>query len=111
VSDGALVPRRYFAALRELCARVAGEETYLNAAPHSDRGTSPAQPGRAAGLPAITIGCRDGDGLAPRSHQRSDTPDNVDASALDELVNYGLLVVDAIDAYVGRTRSAQVKPE
>jgi hypothetical protein len=111
VSDGALVPRRYFASLRELCARVAGEETYLNAAPHSDRGTSPAQPGRAAGLPAITIGCRDGDGLAPRSHQRSDTADNVDASSLDELVNYGLLVVDAIDAYVGRARAPQVKPE
>jgi hypothetical protein len=108
VSDGAFVPRRYFTPLRELCAKIAGEETYLNAAPHFDRGASPAQPGRAAGLPAITIGCRDRDGLAPRSHERSDTPENLDTNSLDELVNYGLLVVDAIDSYVGGLRAAQV---
>jgi hypothetical protein len=107
VSDGALVPRRYFAPLRELCARIAREESYLNAAPHFDRAASPAQPGRAAGLPAITIGCRDRDGLAPRSHERTDTPENVDTGSLDELVNYGLLVVDAIDACVGRLPTSQ----
>jgi hypothetical protein len=111
VSDGALVPRRYFATLRQLCARIASEESYLNAAPHSDRGASPAQPGRAAGLPAITIGCRDRDGLAPRSHERGDTPEHLDANSLSELVNYALLVVDAIDSYVGRLRTPRLTPE
>jgi hypothetical protein len=105
LSDGVLVPRRYFTALRELCERIAREESYLNAAPHFDRGASPAQPGRAAGLPAITIGCRNENGLAPRSHEHSDTPENLDLAALDELVNFGLLLVDAIDGYVGRLQT------
>jgi hypothetical protein len=104
VSDGTLVPRRYFAALRELCERVAREESYLEAKPHRDRAASPALPARSMALPAIAIGCRDRDGLAPRSHTHADTAENVDDGALDELVSYGLLVVDAIDGYVGRLR-------
>ena len=58
-------------------------------------------------LPAVAIGCRDRDGLAPRSHTHADTAENVDEAALDDLVNYGLLVVDAIDGYVGRLRAPQ----
>jgi hypothetical protein len=107
VSDGTLVPRRYFAALRELCERVAREESYLEAKPHRDRGASPARPARSMALPAIAIGSRDPDGLAPRSHAHADTAEDVDEAALDELVNYGLLVVDAIDGYVGRLRAPQ----
>jgi hypothetical protein len=107
VSDGTLVPRRYFAALRELCERVAREESYLDAKPHRDRGAGPALPARSMALPAVAIGCRDRDGLAPRSHTHADTPENVDEAALDELVSYGLLVVDAIDGYVGRLRAPQ----
>jgi hypothetical protein len=107
VSDGTLVPLRYFAALRELCERVAREESYLEAKPHRDRGAGPAFPARSMALPAITIGCRDRDGLAPRSHTQADTAERVDEAALDELVSYGLLVVDAIDGYVGRLRAPQ----
>jgi hypothetical protein len=111
VSDGTLVPRRYFAALRELCERIAREESYLNARPHRDRSASPAQPARSAALPAIAIGCRDRNGLAPNSHTHADTEETVDGAGLDDLVNYGLLVVDAIDAYVGRLRNpAQITP-
>jgi Peptidase family M28 len=105
VSDGALAPGRYFAALRELCERIAREESYLNAAPHRDRGISPAQPARSAGLPAIAIGARDEDGLAPRSHGQDDTPEALDPAAIDAVVSYGLLLVDAIDGYIGRLRS------
>jgi hypothetical protein len=107
VSDGTLVPRRYFAALRELCERVARDESYLEAKPHRDRGAGPALPARSMALPSIAIGCRDRDGLAPRSHTHADTAENVDEAAVDELVNYGLLVVDAIDGYVGRLRAPQ----
>ncbi len=107
VSDGTLVPRRYFAALRELCERVAREESYLDAKPHRDRGAGPALPARSMALPAIAIGCRDRDGLATRSHTHADTAENIDEDALDGLVSYGLLVVDAIDGYLGRLRTRQ----
>jgi hypothetical protein len=44
-----------------------------------------------------------------RTHTHADTEEAIDGAGLDDLVNYGLLVVDAIDAYVGRLRTpAQV---
>jgi hypothetical protein len=49
-------------------------------------------------LPAIAIGNLDERGLAPRSHQRNDTPEGTDGYALDRAVELGLALVDAIDA-------------
>ncbi len=54
-------------------ARRPGAATGGRAAPHRGRGTSPALPARTRRLPALTIGCLDGRGLAPRSHQAGDT--------------------------------------
>ncbi len=102
ISDGALIPQRYFGHLRELCARIAADEPHLGAMPHRGRGTTPARPARAAGLPAITIGCLAGDGLAPRSHELTDTAENIDRDALDATVQFGLMLVDAIDGFIGR---------
>jgi hypothetical protein len=101
LSDGAFVPQRYFGQLRKLCAQVAEEEPYLGAEPHRSRGSAPSFPARAARLPAIAIGAVDGDtGLVPRSHQGSDTADTVDAKALNATVQFGLMLIDAIDAYL-----------
>ncbi|HWE33034.1 MAG TPA: M28 family peptidase [Solirubrobacteraceae bacterium] len=102
VSDGPLVPRRYFARLRELAGQIAHDEPFLRAAPHLGRGASPAQPARAAGLPAITIGRLDEHGLAPNSGTSADTAEHVDAGAIDTTVQFGLMLVDAIDAYLGQ---------
>ena len=106
-SDGTLVPLRYAKPLRELAARIAGDEPHLGLAPHRARGTGPAFPGRTAGRPAITIGCLDQDGLAPRSHSRGDTPHAIDPGAVDAAVQFGLLLIDAIDAAVN---DAQGRP-
>jgi hypothetical protein len=91
VSDGRLVPLRFARSLRALCSKT-------EAAPHRCRGSTPAQPARAAGLAAITIGCLDDRGLAPRSHQRTDTPDRIDEIALDSAVKFGRTLVNQIDA-------------
>lgn len=99
-SDGPLVPVAYFKALRTLSLKIANEEPDLHAEAHRGRGTTPALPARMRRLPAIAIGSLEPPGVAPRSHQAGDTPDHVDATAVDEIVQFGLVLVDAIDAYV-----------
>lgn len=91
VSDGRLVPLRYASSLRELAAQT-------GAIGHRGRGATPALPARAAGLPAIAIGCLDDLGLAPRSHQRADTPETIHEAALENALELGLALAHAIDA-------------
>jgi hypothetical protein len=100
LSDGALLPLRYARPLRDLSARIATDEPHLGLAAHTGRGSGPAFPGRTAGLPAITIGCLDPHELPPRSHRRDDTPHAIDAAAVDAAVQFGLLLIDGIDAAV-----------
>jgi hypothetical protein len=103
VSDGPLVPLPCLARLRGLAAQAghpAGGAPLAH--PHRGCGTSPAWPARARGLPALTIGCLDGRGLAPRSHQAGDVPALLDPAALDALLQFALTLVDAIDADLAR---------
>jgi hypothetical protein len=80
MSDGRLIPLRYSRTLRELCARLdAG-------AGHRGRGATPAFPARARGLPAIAIGCPDGNAQS------------VEETALNRTLQFALVLVDAIDA-------------
>jgi hypothetical protein len=97
-SDGPLVALRFGAGLRQLAAEVAHHEAYLGATAYVGRGQTPALPARVAGVPAIAIGCIDGYGLTPRSHQMNDTADALEQSAADKAVQFGLMLVDAIDA-------------
>jgi hypothetical protein len=90
LSDGRLVPLRYARSLRALCAQT-------DAVPHRGRGATPALPARAAGLAAIAVGCLESNGRAPRSHQRIDTPSEVDEAAVDAVLELGLFLVKAID--------------
>jgi hypothetical protein len=48
-----------------------------------------------------------GGGQAPRSHQPTDTPDGLDSTALNQVTNFGLILVDAIDAFLGAQAQAQ----
>jgi hypothetical protein len=103
-SDGAFVPLRYAAPLRALCARIAADEPHLEAAAHRGRGATPALRARGARLPAIAVGCLDERGLVPRSHQPIDTFAAVDTGALDGALQFGLMLADAIGAYVEQNR-------
>jgi Peptidase family M28 len=91
LSDGRLVPLRYARSLRALCAQT-------GATPHRGRGATPALPARAAGVAAIAIGCLDSLGRAPRSHQKTDTPQHLNEAALSRTLDFGLRLVEAIDA-------------
>jgi hypothetical protein len=96
--DGSLIPLRFLRRLDAIAQRSVGPGSELGATPHRGRGVSPAVPARFAGLPAITIGCRDAHGLVPRSHQPSDVTENLDRAAMDGLLELALTLVDAIDA-------------
>ena len=81
IGDGPLWPVRYHARLRRLAQHAAqltaagpGAQRRPGARGHRGRGSAPALPARLAGLPALSIGCLDAHGLAPRSHQRGDLP-------------------------------------
>jgi hypothetical protein len=89
-SDGALVPMSYFRALRRLCEAVASDDPGLKAHPRRGRGSTPALPARERRLPAIAVG-------ATGSGQE----------AVDVVVEFGLLLVEAIDAYVAARTPAR----
>jgi hypothetical protein len=102
-SDGTLIPLRYSATLRRACARIGLDEAHLELGSHRGRSNTGAYAARAAGLPALTIGCLDVHHAAPHSHLKTDTTVAVDRSSLGRTIQFALLLVDAIDAEVGRT--------
>jgi Peptidase family M28 len=108
-SDGSLIPLRFDRSARGLLAGVARSEAHLGAAPRRGRGTTPALPARAAGIPAVSIGCLDDHGLVPRSHQAGDGSQNLDPAAIDATLELALALIDAIDAQLAR-RSARSEP-
>ncbi len=109
-SDGAFLPLGTAAPLRRLSASIAADEAHLGARPHRGRGVSPVYPAIQRRLPAITIGCLDARGLAPDSHRPADTADHLDPESIDAAMQFGLLLVDAIDGYLARARGGDAIP-
>jgi hypothetical protein len=100
--DGNLVPVRYHRRLCQLAGQLADPETGVDARPHRGRGTAPAMPARLRGIPAINVGSLDASGFAVGSHTAQDTAENLDPKALDELLQFALMLVDAIDSDLAR---------
>ena len=103
--DGALIALRFLPRLSQIARRAVGPGTELAAAGHRGRGFSPAFPGRFAGLPAITIGSLDDDGLPSCSHRTIDLPEALDRGSLDRMLELALTLVDSIDADLERAAS------
>ena len=59
-------------------------------------------PPRLAGYPAISVACTDPDGYVPHYHLPSDTPDTVDADAMDRAHGFALELIRQLDRDVGR---------
>ena len=104
-SDGSLLPLGFSRSLVRIAQQVQNDEPHLGLAAHRGRGNGGAFAARAAGLPAITIGCLDEREVPPRSHTRGDTSATVDRHAIERAVQFALLLVDGIDAAVGKTRA------
>ncbi len=107
LSDGPLVPLRYLPRLADICGAVAADEPDIEAEPTRGRGALPAYPARAARLPAISIACAEPhNGLVPRSHRKSDTPDAIEPLSIDDTVQFGLMLVERIDAFLADRAAA-----
>ncbi|MGZ4173034.1 MAG: M28 family peptidase [Solirubrobacteraceae bacterium] len=102
LSDGSLLPLRCHARLRAAAAGLAASEPGLGLTAVRGRGATPALPARSAGLPAIAIGRVDERGLAPGSHTDADKPEWLEPRAVDGTVQLALMLIDAIDADLGR---------
>jgi hypothetical protein len=59
-------------------------------------------PARARRYPAITVSCRDEQGVAPFQHTARDTPDRIDPKALERAHGFALEVVRLLDRDVSR---------
>ncbi len=95
-ADGPLVPLRFHRRLRELAGGVDRGGSHRPAPPRARHLAG--APARVSGIPAITVGCLDERGLAVHSHTPQDTAATLESSALDELLQFALTLVDAIDA-------------
>lgn len=105
--DGALVPMRLHPRMADLCAEVARARPDLEAQPHRGHGSGAAWRARLAGWPAITVGCLDGDGLAPDAGSKQDTADRLDRESMAAALTFCRELVDRLDADLGRRFKAR----
>ncbi len=106
-SDGPLVPLHYSRHLRGLCAAIAADAPGLGAAAHPGRGSTPALAARILRRPAVAIGCLGRHELVPHSHRPDDVSSEVDDLALDAGVQFGLMLIDEIDAWLAANRPVE----
>ncbi len=78
-----------------------GEEGRYGARPLVARGTSDALPARARGYRSITISCLGALDYQPNQHQPMDTPDRVDADALERAFGFSSALIERIDERLG----------
>jgi hypothetical protein len=98
VKDGPLWPHALHPQLRAVAARVALEETHLEAGPHSGHGVTGAHAASVRGWPALAIGCLDSRGVAAGRDGAGDAPEAIDAEAMQATLELCLALVDELDA-------------
>jgi hypothetical protein len=96
--SGLIFPLAFHPALLGLCEEL-GEE-------HKARGVdrrviADAYAARAAGFPAISIGCLNAMDYVPTYHQYTDTPENIDIDSLDRAYHFCSDLIELIDERVG----------
>jgi hypothetical protein len=104
--DGVGLPLRLHPRLVALAQAVARDEAHLEASAYRGRGSSGAYAARAAGFPALAIGCLDGDGVALGGRQHTDTVEALDPDALRAALEFCLVLVDRIDSEIASGRVA-----
>jgi hypothetical protein len=88
-----------------LCDRIASEDEEddgrYRARPLVYRSAGDGYHARARGFPAITVSCANALDYAPHHHRATDTPDNLDAAALERAFGFCSELVELIDERIG----------
>ena len=103
----------YHPALLELCDEIADrdDETGYRARRLKSREASDAHAARAAGFPALAVTCRNALDYAPHHHRTSDTPDQIDAEALERAFGFCSDLIELIDERIGPDLEQEGKTE
>ncbi|UTI66025.1 hypothetical protein NBH00_07410 [Paraconexibacter antarcticus] len=96
--EGRVLALRYHPQLVAAAARAAADEAHLRARPHASRRATGGRAARAAGWPAIAVGCVGPAGIAPGGGRDVDTADTIDPDALDGTLELCLGLVRVLDA-------------
>lgn len=103
-SEGLVGRARYRSQLVALCDELAAEPSLARrtgARSARPAGATDAHAARRRGFPAIALSCADDHGLAPHSHQASDTPENVDAAAVERAEAFCSALIERVDERIG----------
>jgi hypothetical protein len=96
--DGLVLALRMHPRLVALARGVAADRPELGLRAHESREASGARAARAAGWPAIAVGCVDDTGAVPRRGAADDTAEHLDPAALTATLQTCLALVRALDA-------------
>ncbi len=96
--DGLVLARPYHPQLVRVAERTAAAEAHLGARPHQTRRATGASAARAAGWPAIAVGCVDDDGVVARAGGDEDTVERVDPAGPAAVLALALGLVSALEA-------------
>jgi hypothetical protein len=102
--EGVLITLRSHPQLLELCDDIREddeEENVFAARPLVARSLSDAYAIRSAGLPAITITCRNALGYTPDHHLPTDRADRIDDTALERAQGFLAELIERLDAEIG----------
>jgi hypothetical protein len=97
-ASGFIFPLAFHPTLTGLCEELAEEH---NARGVKRRTPTDAYAARAAGFPAISIGCLNAMDYVPTQHNWDDTPDNIDRDSLDRAHFFCADLIELIDQRVG----------
>ena len=103
--EGLLLARPNHAALLGLCDQIADEDAEdddrYGARRIVSRTITDAVPARARGYAAVTVSCLNELDYAPHYHQPTDTPDRIDADALDRTYAFCGALLERLDESIG----------
>jgi Peptidase family M28 len=109
--EGPLVTARMHPRLVALCDQIAAEdagEGRYGARPVVMRGVTDALAARRRRFPAVTISCRDENDRPPQLHRVTDTPEHLDAAALERAYGFCSELIELIDEQIGPDVAAAV---
>jgi peptidase M28-like protein len=104
VREGLLLAPRSHVQLARLCDEIAEDDEdghAFGARPLVSRTAGDGAAARAARFPAITIRCRNALDYSPEHHQPTDTPEHIDAGALERAYGFSCELIERLDAGIG----------